>query len=110
MLNRNELMKLLERYGIGSVNDYTMIDSSHGESDLRHNYIIDKKYVLRVNSAKVMGEKRIKELNRLIGRYNAFAYFIIKTNILYFMFHQATKIDTTKAPLPCILQVRKPTK
>ena len=74
MLNRNELKKLLERYGIGSVNDYTMIDSSHGESDLRHNYIIDKKYVLRVNSAKVMGEKRIKELNRLIGRYNAFGY------------------------------------
>ena len=64
-LDRDEIEKLLSKYGIVSFDNFTMIDSSHGDTDIRHNYIIDKKYVLRVNSAKVMGEERIKELNTL---------------------------------------------
>jgi len=58
-LNRSEIEKLLNMYGITAFDNFTMIDSSHGDSDIRHNYIIDKKYVLRVNSAKVMSEERI---------------------------------------------------
>lgn len=48
------------------------MDSSHGETDIRRNYLIDRKYVLRVNSAPVMTEARLAELNTLIGRYRAF--------------------------------------
>ena len=48
------------------------VDSSHGEDDVRHNYIVDKKYVLRINSAKVMTEDRLAELNSLIERYRSF--------------------------------------
>jgi len=73
-LNRSEIEKLLNMYGITAFDNFTMIDSSHGDSDIRHNYIIDKKYVLRVNSAKVMDEERLKELNVLIARYNDFGY------------------------------------
>ena len=65
-LSEVEIEELLKQYGINSYEEYEMIDSSHGESDIRHNYIIDKKYVLRINSAKVMAEERIKELNILI--------------------------------------------
>lgn len=72
LLNREEIKQILNRYHISSFIDYKMIDSSHGEQDLRHNYIIDNRYVLRVNSAKVMKEERIKELNQLIERYNDF--------------------------------------
>lgn len=47
-------------------------DSSHGDSDIRHNYLIDRKYVLRINSAPVMTDGRLEELNRLIERYREF--------------------------------------
>lgn len=49
--------------------DYFMIDTSHGDGDIRQNYIIDKKYVLRLNSVAVMSEERLSELNKLIKRY-----------------------------------------
>ena len=73
-LNEVEIKNILGKYGILTFENYTMIDSSHGDFDIRHNYIIDKKYVLRVNSAKVMDEERLKELNLLIARYNKFGY------------------------------------
>ena len=72
LLERDEIQTILNKYGIESFNDTNMIDSSHGDQDIRNNYIIDKKFVLRVNSAKVMGEDRLKELNVLIRRYNDF--------------------------------------
>lgn len=71
-ISKKELEELLIQFGVDFFEEYEMIDSSHGESDIRHNYIIDKKYVLRINSAKVMTEERIKELNILIKRYNDF--------------------------------------
>lgn len=64
--------ELLSQFGISDYENAEFIDSSHGEEDVRHNYIIDKKYVLRINSAKVMTEERIEQLNTLIHRYRAF--------------------------------------
>ena len=52
-LDRKEIQQILIGFGIKSFEQLEMIDSSHGENDIRHNYIIDNKYVLRVNSAKV---------------------------------------------------------
>lgn len=52
--------------------DIRFADSSHGEDDVRHNYLLDGRYVLRMNSAPVMNDNRITELNRLILRYRAF--------------------------------------
>lgn len=71
-LDRKEIQQILIGFGIKSFEQLEMIDSSHGENDIRHNYIIDNKYVLRVNSAKVMTEERVAELNKLIKRYNDF--------------------------------------
>jgi len=48
------------------------IDSSHGEDDVRENYILDQRLVLRVNSAHVMTDERLKDLNKLVARYRAF--------------------------------------
>lgn len=78
--SKEKLLFLLMKYGISEIGEYKMVDSSHGEDDVRHNYIIDKRYVLRVNSAPVMTEGRLSELNALIERYKAFGlrvpYFI----------------------------------
>lgn len=82
--SKDELIDILSRYGINYMNGFKMLDSSHGEEDIRHNYIIDNKYVLRVNSAKVMTEDRFNKLNLLIKRYNDFGikapYFISDKN------------------------------
>ena len=68
----NQALELLRQFDIHSADTIEYVDSSHGEDDIRHNYIIDKKYVLRINSAKVMTEKRLTELNTLIERYRSF--------------------------------------
>ncbi|MCD7822843.1 MAG: hypothetical protein LUG86_02300 [Oscillospiraceae bacterium] len=72
MLTKEEILELLSAYGIHSFVEFQFVDSSHGEDDIRRNYIIDKKYVLRLNSAHVMNDKRIADLNRLIQRYRDF--------------------------------------
>lgn len=55
--------------------------------NIRYNYIIDKKHVLRINSVKVMTEERLKGLNTLIKRYNDFGlkapYFLPMENGSY---------------------------
>ena len=66
------VVDLLRQFDIHGAENIEFVDSSHGEDDIRHNYIIDKKYVLRLNSAKVMTEERLTELNTLIERYRSF--------------------------------------
>ena len=68
----NQVLDLLRQFDVHCAECIEFVDSSHGEDDIRHNYIIDKKYVLRINSAKVMTEKRLTELNTLIERYRSF--------------------------------------
>jgi hypothetical protein len=67
-----QVIVLLQLFDIHSAERVEFVDSSHGEDDIRHNYLIDKKYVLRINSAKVMTEERLTELNTLIERYRSF--------------------------------------
>lgn len=63
---------ILAEYGVKEIKEFRCEDSSHGEEDIRHNYIIDRSYVLRVNTAPVFTQQRIVELNRLIRRYHDF--------------------------------------
>ena len=67
-----QVLDLLRQFGVHRAENIAFVDSSHGEDDIRHNFIIGKKYVLRINSAKVMTEERLTELNTLIERYRFF--------------------------------------
>lgn len=71
-LDRNQINAFLASYALPAAERVEFIDSSHGEEDARHNYILDRSYVLRVNSAPVFTERRLSDLNRLIERYRAF--------------------------------------
>ena len=68
-MDKSELLGYLGHYGISSVDDYKVIDSTNGD-DFRLNIIIDKKYVLRINNA-VMTEERLASIDRLCARYRA---------------------------------------
>ena len=67
-----QVLDLLSKFQIRHAEKVEFVDSSQGEDDIRHNYIIDKTYVLRLNSANVMTEERLTELNTLIERYRSF--------------------------------------
>ena len=64
----------LSKFGIGSANTMKLIDTTRDALDVRLNYIIDKKWVLRFCNAPDMTEKRMAELNRLIGRYRTMGF------------------------------------
>ena len=71
---RADVLLELSRFGIGGADTIELIDTTHDALDVRLNYIVDKKWVLRFCNAPDMTEKRMKELNRLIGRYRAMGY------------------------------------
>ena len=69
MLENVEIQNILSRFGLSFECVTTLHDTSHGEDDTRLNYILDERYVLKVNTVGVMWEARLQEINRLIGRY-----------------------------------------
>lgn len=71
-LTDETIREVVRLFGVGDYDHAACIDSSHGEGDIRCNYIIDRRYVLRVNSAHVMTEVRLAELNALVARYRDF--------------------------------------
>ena len=69
---RVDIFSELSKYGYTGQGDICLIDTSHGSDDIRLNYIIGKKWVLRFCNAPGMTETRLTELNRLIERYIQF--------------------------------------
>ena len=70
--SKDEIKSLMSTFGVESVSETELIDSSHGDNDIRWNTIIDKRYVLRFCNAPEMTDARMEDLNRLIARYRAF--------------------------------------
>ena len=68
---RADILTLLRDYGIPAAEEIQLIDSTHSAEDIRLNYIIGKKWVLRFCNAPGMTEKRLQDLSRLIDRYRA---------------------------------------
>jgi hypothetical protein len=67
-----ELLALLGQYGIGGMESVGLMDTSHDEKDIRWNYLVDKRYALRLTNASEMTEARLEDLIRLIARYGEF--------------------------------------
>ena len=68
---REQILTELQRCGVGEAEQISLIDTTHSADDIRLNFVIDKRYVLRFVNAPGLSEQRFAELNRLIGRYNA---------------------------------------
>ena len=66
---RAEIEAILADYGVRDLSGIKLLDTTRDASDIRLNYIVDKKVVLRFANAPGMSEQRLEELNRLIGRY-----------------------------------------
>lgn len=70
----SDILTELSKFGIDGAAAIELIDSTHDAADVRLNYIIDKKWVLRFCNAPGMKEKRMGELHRLIDRYRAMGF------------------------------------
>ena len=68
----SDILAELAGFGFNGQGDIRLIDTSHGADDIRLNYIIDRRWVLRFCIAPDMTEKRLQEMNRLIERYICF--------------------------------------
>ncbi|MCH5353948.1 MAG: phosphotransferase [Acutalibacter sp.] len=66
---RVDILSELSKFGKNGANTIELIDSTHTAADVRLNYIIDKKWVLRFCNAPDMTERRMVDLSRLIRRY-----------------------------------------
>lgn len=74
-LQKDEIAQILAHFGLSFTEIINFIDTSHSEEDKRLNYILDEKYVLKVNSVCAMWEDRLQEIKRLIARYRSIGVY-----------------------------------
>ncbi len=75
MLEIKEIQEIMLRFGLTVQSVTNFCDTSHGDDDKRINYILDDKYVLKVNSKTAMWEDRLQEIKRLIARYRSIGVY-----------------------------------
>ena len=75
MLDHSEIQESMARFGLTFQNVTKKYDTSHGDDDKRLNYILDDRYVLKVNSPGTMWEQRLQEISRLIARYRSIGVY-----------------------------------
>ncbi len=75
MLEIKEIQNIMSHFGLCVQSTTAFYDTSHGDDDKRLNYILDEKYVLKVNSVAAMWEERLWEIHRLIYRYRSIGIY-----------------------------------
>lgn len=75
MLESCEIQSILDHFGLTFQSVTKLYDTSHSEEDKRLNYILDDRYVLKVNSVGAMWEQRLQEISRLIDRYRSIGVY-----------------------------------
>ena len=75
MLDNHEIQSILNHFGLTFQSVTKLHDTSRSEDDKRLNYILDDRYVLKVNSVGAMWEQRLQEISRLIARYRSIGVY-----------------------------------
>ena len=75
MLDNSEIQNILDHFGLTFQSVTKLYDTSHSEDDKRLNYILDDRYVLKINSVIAMWEQRLQEISRLIARYRSIGVY-----------------------------------
>lgn len=75
MLTNATITEILQKYGLSFDSVVETFDTSQAENDKRFNYILDNRYVLKVHSANSIWEERLRQIQRLIGRYHSIGVY-----------------------------------
>ena len=70
-----EIQEIMSHFGLSVQSVTNFYDTSHDDDDKRLNYILDDKYVLKINSIGAMWETRLQEIHRLISRYRSIGIY-----------------------------------
>ena len=70
-MEKDVIACICKSYGIQAMDVSDVIDTSHGENDLRYHFIINQRYVLKMNSADSVSETFLQGINRLVERYRS---------------------------------------
>ena len=70
-----EIQEIMSHFGLSVQSITAFHDTSRGDDDKRLNYVLDNKYVLKINSSSVMSEQRLREIHRLIKRYHSIGVY-----------------------------------
>lgn len=73
-MKRNILLNILKEWGL-SFQKITHKEVTSRPNDYREILVLDKQWVLRINSVNAMSEERLSELNRLIERYHSIGVY-----------------------------------
>ena len=75
MIEIIEIQEIMSYFGLSVHSITEFYDTSHSDDDKRLTYILDNKYVLKVNSVCSMWETRLQEIHRLIERYHSIGVY-----------------------------------
>lgn len=70
-IGKSIIDEIMKQFGIEYESLQDTIDSSRGDDDVRVNFILDKKFVLKINTERAVNETRLNEIARLIERYRS---------------------------------------
>lgn len=68
-MNNSVITNICKHYGVEVELIGDVIDSSHEEADIRYNYVINKEYVLKMNTSNAISEVYLQGVKRLVARY-----------------------------------------
>lgn len=68
-MDNNLITDICRHYGVDVELIGDVIDSSQGETDIRYNYVINNKFVLKLSTSKVISEVYLQGIKRLVARY-----------------------------------------
>lgn len=71
----DRLNAILANYGLAFDTVTQFVDSSHGNEDQRYSFILDNRYVLKINSSTSVWETRLQGIRRLIDRYRSIGVY-----------------------------------
>lgn len=69
MIEEKRIRSILEQYEVYEVSIDDFFDTSHGDGDIRYNYVINQKYVLKINSSDVLTETFLQGIAQLAEHY-----------------------------------------
>lgn len=75
VLEITEIQEIMSHFGLSVQSVTNFYDTSRKDGDKRFNYILDNKYVLKINSIGAMWETRLQEIHRLISRYRSIGVY-----------------------------------
>lgn len=96
-MTKEVIKDVCNKYGVIAEKISDVIDTSHGENDIRYNYIINQAYVLKMNTSNMVTEGFLQGIDRTVKKYRNIGVwcpqlFLNMAGNLLYIFEQDKKL------------------